>query len=128
MQIIDTHTFLWFVDASEALPTYVRRLIENRANATQISIASFWEIGIKSSNGKLPLKTDVLGLQAIASSLSIEIVPITVQAISLIERMPFHHRDPFDRIIAATALVTGSILLSADTMFDAYGVPRIWQE
>lgn len=127
VQIIDTHTFLWFVDAAEELPAYVRRLIENPANATQISIASFWEIGIKSSTGKLPLTTDVLGLEAIAAGLSIEIVPITVQAISLIEQMPFHHRDPFDRIIAATALVTGSILLSADTMFDAYGVPRTWQ-
>ena len=122
--IIDTHTFLWFGDRSVRLPVSIRDLIIDPDNVTQISITSFWEIGIKSSTGKLPLNTGLLELKAIAEEQSIEILPITVEAISLIQRMPFHHKDPFDRIIAATALVTGSILLSADTIFDAYGVPR----
>lgn len=125
--IIDTHTFLWFVRGSSELPVLVRDLVVDPANATQISIASFWEIGIKAGTGKLPLTTSLLDLQAFAEAQSIEILPITVQAITLIQQFPFHHRDPFDRIIAATALVTGSILLSADTIFDAYGVPRTWQ-
>ena len=126
--IIDTHTFLWFGDRSDKLPPLVRDLIVNPDNITQISIASFWEIGIKSSTGKLPLTTSLMGLQAIAERQFIEVLPITVEAISLIQQMPFHHKDPFDRIIAATALVTGSILLSADAIFDAYGVSRTWQE
>ncbi len=126
--IIDTHTFLWFADGSEKLPTSVRSLIVDPANITQISIASFWETGIKASTGKLTLSTSLLGLVAVAESQSIEILPITVQAISLVQQMPFHHRDPFDRIIAATALVTSRILLSADTIFDAYGVSRTWQD
>ena len=126
--VIDTHTFLWFEDGSEKLPAFVRDLIKDPENITQISIASFWEMGIKASTGKLPLPTSLVGLKAIAESQFIEILPITVEAISLIQEMPFHHRDPFDRIIAATALVTGSILLSADTIFDTYGVPRTWQE
>lgn len=125
--LIDTHTFLWFVKGSAELPVPIRDLIINSANTTQISIASFWEIGIKAGTGKLPLTTSLLDLEAIAENESIEILPITVQAISLIQQFPFHHRDPFDRIIAATALVTGSTLLSADTIFDAYGVPRTWQ-
>ena len=126
--IIDTHTFLWFVKGSEKLPTSVRSLIDSPADATQISIASFWEIGIKASTGKLPLTAGLLELEEIAKRQSIEILPITVQAISLIQEMPFHHRDPFDRIIAATVLTTGGVLLSADAIFDAYGVPRTWQE
>ncbi len=126
--IIDTHTFLWFVKGSEKLPTLIRDLIENPAETTQISIASFWEIGIKASIGKLPLVTNLLGLEAIAASQAIEILPITVQAIFTVQQMPHHHKDPFDRIIAATAITTGGVLLSADTIFDAYGVPRIWQE
>jgi len=126
--IIDTHTFLWFEDESEKLPTYVRNLIKDPANTMQISIASFWEIGIKASTGKLSLTTSLLGLQAIAESQSIEILPITVQAISVVQQFPFHHKDPFDRIIAATVLTRGGVLLSADTIFDAYGVPRTWQE
>ncbi len=125
--IIDTHTFLWFEDGSEKLPADVRNLIKDPANTAQISIASFWEIGIKASTGKLQLATSLLGLKAIAESQSIEILPITVAAISLIQQFPFHHKDPFDRIIAATTLTTGGILLSADTIFDAYGVPRTWQ-
>ncbi len=125
--LIDTHTFLWFVRGAGELPVLVRDLIVNPENTTQISIASFWEIGIKAGIGKLPLTTSLLDLQAFAESQSIEILPITVQEITLIQQFPFHHRDPFDRIIAATALVTGSILLSADTVFDAYGVPRTWQ-
>lgn len=126
--IIDTHTFLWFVDGAAELPASVRHLIDNPADATQISIASFWEIGIKASIGKLPLTTNLLGLEAIAARQSIEILPITVQAIFATQQMPHHHKDPFDRIIAATVLTTGGVLLSADAIFDAYGVPRTWQE
>ena len=125
--IIDTHTFLWFVDGAAELPVSVRNLIDSSTDATQISIASFWEIGIKASTGKLPLTNGLLELEAIAEKQFIEILPITVQAIFTVQQMPFHHKDPFDRVIAATALVTGSILLSADTIFDAYGVPRTWQ-
>ena len=125
--VIDTHTFLWFVNGSGELPAFVRNLIENPANTIQISIASFWEIGIKASIGKLPLKNSLLGLEAIAVSQAIDILPITVQAISVVQQLTHHHKDPFDRIIAATTLTTGSILLSADTIFDAYGVPRAWQ-
>ena len=124
--IIDTHTFLWFVKGSQELPAQIRNLIEDPENTTQISIASFWEIGIKAGTGKLQLPTSLLALEAIAASQSIEILPITVAAISLIQQFPLHHKDPFDRIIAATALTTGSILLSADSIFDAYGVPRTW--
>ncbi len=126
--LIDTHTFLWFEDGAEKLPAYIRNLIEDPTYTTQISIASFWEIGIKASIGKLTLTTSLLGLQAIAESQSIEILPITVQAISLIQQFPHYHKDPFDRIIAATALTTGGVLLSADPVFESYGVPRIWQE
>lgn len=125
--LIDTHTFLWFVDGAAELPASVRSLIDSPAEATKISIASFWEIGIKASTGKLPLTNGLLELEAIAGKQSIEILPITVEAISLIQQFPSHHKDPFDRIIAATALVTSSALLSADTIFDAYGVPRTWQ-
>lgn len=126
--IIDTHTFLWFVDGAAELPASVRHRIDSPAEATQISIASFWEIGIKASLGKLPLTKGLLELEAIAARQSIGILPITIQAILAVQQMPHHHKDPFDRIIAATVLTTGGVLLSADAIFDAYGVPRIWQD
>ena len=126
--IIDTHTFLWFADGASELPSFIRVLIENPINDIHMSIASFWEIGIKASIGKLPLANSLLGLEAIAGNQAIEILPITVQAIQVVQHLPHHHKDPFDRIIAATTLTMGDMLLSADTIFDAYSVPRLWQE
>ncbi len=124
--IIDTHTFLWFMDGAAELSASVRNLIDDPADATRISIASFWEIGIKSSLGKWELPGDVFALQKLVEAQGIEIVPIAVTAIHLMTRMEHHHKDPFDRIIAATALTSGSLLFSNDAIFDLYGVPRRW--
>ncbi|MCW3062043.1 MAG: PilT protein domain protein [Capsulimonas sp.] len=125
--LIDTHTFLWFGTEDDLLPSRIHALIQNPDNDIRISIASFWEIGIKNSIGKLPLNTNILGLEQQAHDLDIEILPITIQAIHQVTSMPSHHKDPFDRIIAATALTMGETLLSADTIFDSYGVSRLWE-
>lgn len=85
-----------------------------------------WEIGIKSSIGKLPLTNSLLGLEAIARSQSIKILPITVQEINLIQQFSHHHKDLFDRIIAASTLTTGGVLLSADPIFASYSVSTVW--
>ena|SRR5438105_4265612 len=122
--LLDTHAFLWFVDGSPRLPIPIRGLIEDPANHACVCISSFWEIGIKAGLGKLPLTTSLLGLEAIAASQSIEVLPITVLAIDHVQHLPYHHKDPFDRILVATAITTGSILLSADPIFDSYGVSR----
>lgn len=124
--LLDTHTFLWFVGDAPELPLSVKTIIENPQNDANVSIASFWEIGIKASIGKLPLTTSLSGLEAIARAQAIEIVPITVAAIQHMTQMPYHHKAPFDRLIAATALTSGDTLLSADTVFDLYGVSRHW--
>lgn len=124
--LIDTHTFLWFGTDDSQLPETVRQIIEDEDNSISLCIASLWEIGIKNSLGKLPLPNGILGLEREAHELAITILPITVTAINQITMMPPHHKDPFDRIIAATALTQGQTLLSADTIFDSYGVARIW--
>lgn len=124
--LIDSHTFLWFGTEDILLPDRVRDIISDPVNDIRISIASFWEIGIKYSLGKLPLKANVLGLEQQAHDLDITIVPITMPAIHQMTLLPLHHRDPFDRIIIATALTGGETLLSADSQFDSYGVARVW--
>jgi PIN domain nuclease of toxin-antitoxin system len=124
--LLDTHSFLWFVDDTGDLPAEVNSLITDSANNIRISIASFWEMGIKAGLGKLPLSSTLSGLESIAVSQSIEILPITVQAIEYAQNMAQHHKDPFDRIIAATAVTTGDILISVDTIFDKYSVARLW--
>ena len=124
--LLDTHTLVWFAwDMPELSPSGKAKL-EDRQTIVQVSITSFWEIGIKSSLGKWDLPGDVLALQALVEAQGIEIVPITVPAIHLMMQMEHHHKDPFDRIIAATALTSGSLLFSRDTIFDLYGVPRRW--
>lgn len=124
--LMDTHTLVWFAWDKPELPTSIKSMLEDPETTNQVSIASFWEIGIKASIGKWDLPGDLLALQALVEAQGIEIVPITIPAIHLITRMAHHHKDPFDRIIAATALVSGCTLLSGDTIFDLYGVPRQW--
>ena len=124
--LMDTHTLVWLTWDNPELPPNAKYALEDRQTVVQVSIASFWEIGIRSSLGKWDLPGDVLALQRLVEAQGIEVVPITVTAIHLMTRMEYHHKDPFDRIIAATALTSGSILFSADTIFDLYGVPRRW--
>lgn len=125
--LLDTHTFLWFAENSKELPASIRAIIEIPLNVIAISIASFWEIGIKSSIGKLPLARSIVSLGRLAEAEGMTIVPIEMEAVEKIAQLPWHHKDPFDRIIAATALTTGDMLLSADPIFDAYGVQRMWK-
>lgn len=124
--LMDTHTLVWLTWDMPELPPNAKYVLEDQETIVQVSIASFWEIGIRSSLGKWNLPGDVLALQKLIEMQGIEIVPITVQAIHLITRMEHHHKDPFDRIIAATALISGSLLFSNDAIFDLYGVPRRW--
>lgn len=124
--LLDTHTLVWLAWDMPELPPSAKSELEDSQTVVKVSIASFWEIGIKSSLGKWDLPGDVLALQTLVEAQGIEIVPITVPAIHQITRMEPHHKDPFDRIIAATALTSGSLLFSRDAIFDLYGVARRW--
>ncbi len=125
--LLDTHTLVWFAWDMPELPGRVKAVIEDTGTASKVSVASFWEIGIKAGLGKWNLPGGVLALQSLVEAQGIEIVPITIPAIHLITGLEHHHKDPFDRIIAATALTSGYTLLSSDAVFDLYGVPRQWE-
>ena len=124
--LLDTHTLAWFAWDFPELPASIKDVLQAPQTTLRVSIASFWELGIKIALGKWNLPGDVLALQTLVEAQGIEIVPITVTAIHLMTRMEHHHKDPFDRIIAATALISGSLLFSNDAIFDLYGVPRRW--
>lgn len=124
--LLDTHTLVWFAWDMAELPARVKTTLEDPETVSQVSIASFWEIGIKASLGKWTLPGDVLALQTVVEGQGIEIIPITVTAIHLLTQMDHYHKDPFDRLLAATALASGITLFSADTVFDRYGVTRVW--
>lgn len=128
--LIDTHIFIWFIQNSPNLNQTARNLIEDSQNKILISIASLWEISIKNSIGKLNL---VKGFDAMADYLndnSIEVLPINFAHTVENNKLPFHHRDPFDRIIIAQAIVENIDFISADAVFDEYlkekSIARIW--
>lgn len=125
--LLDTHTFLWFIAGSENLSPRARKLIEDEANRVFLSAASLWEIAIKVSLGKLALSEPFETLiPAQLEMNSIEMLGISVSHASQVAILPFHHRDPFDRLLVSQALTEEIPIVSADEALDTYGVARLW--
>jgi PIN domain nuclease of toxin-antitoxin system len=125
--LLDTHAFLWFILDDPKLSDQARRLIADRNNEVLVSPASYWEIAIKISIGKyaLPEPYDIFMQRELASN-AFSILPVLPIHTAVLTDMPFHHRDPFDRLLIAQALTEGIPLISVDANFDAYAVTRIW--
>lgn len=127
--LLDTHTFLWFADRqqSKILPQPTTMLLEDKRNTVHLSLASVWELAIKSSIGKLKLIEPVIDLVKFhLVHNNIALLPITLAHLSLIETLPLHHKDPFDRLLSSQAFLENLDLVSIDEAFDAYGVSRVW--
>ncbi|PIZ26006.1 MAG: PIN domain nuclease [Chloroflexi bacterium CG_4_10_14_0_8_um_filter_57_5] len=125
--LLDTHAFLWFVDDDPRLSQPAQALIEAEESQPFLSAASLWEIAIKISLGKLILKQpyDTFIPHQLALN-GIDILNITVEHAAAIAILPFHHRDPFDRMLAVQAKIEKMILVSADPIFDAYEIKLVW--
>jgi len=125
--LLDSHAFLWFIMGSANLSVNARALIEDPANERLLSVASLWEIAIKTSLGKLTLSAPFDELIPAQLKLNgIDLLNIKVDHLSTLTTLPFHHRDPFDRLIIAQAIVEKLPVISLDGAFDAYGVTRHW--
>ena len=126
--LLDTHAFVWWARNEAALSRRARATIAEGANECLFSIASAWEIAIKVSLGKLPIihgrLEQVIPEQLAANGISM--LPIEIGHVARVANLPFHHRDPFDRLLAAQALGEGIAIVSADKVFESYGVKRIW--
>lgn len=120
--LLDTHILLWYLDDNENLSTPQRAQIEDRRNQVAVSAASLWEITIKVSIGKLELIDDIITIENILRQQGIEILPIQATHLQRLLSLPFHHRDPFDRLIIAQALAQEMTLVSNDSAFSAYPV------
>ena len=125
--LLDTHTLLWFLKGDKKLSDKARRLIDSPRNSKFLSIVSLWEIAIKVSLGKLVLNKPFEKLFPEQLHFNrIEILDITVDSLIKLTTLPFHHRDPFDRLIIAQALVEDLPIIGTDAAFDAYGISREW--
>jgi PIN domain nuclease of toxin-antitoxin system len=124
--LLDTHTLLWWVADDPQLSTRARTAITD-ADLVLVSVASCWEIAIKVSLGKLTLSqpadrflAEHLGLNQFT------LLPIELDHAASVTTLPFHHRDPFDRLLAAQSLYEALPIVSADPIFRKYKIKRIW--
>jgi PIN domain nuclease of toxin-antitoxin system len=125
--MLDTHAFLWWLDGNRRLPARVRALIGEPANEVLVSAASAWEIAIKARLGKLPRATDVAtDVPACIESQGFVPLSITVHHAQRAGALVGPHRDPFDRMLIVQAQAEGVPIASNETIFDDYGVTRLW--
>ena len=125
--LLDTHALLFMDQAPHLLPVHLHALIEDTRNRLFVSIASLWEIQIKSMIGKLtmPLTLDRMMLRQQREN-DIDLLPIEIAHIVEHKALPNHHRDPFDRMLIAQARVEGLTLLSRDKTLSRYDVALHW--
>jgi PIN domain nuclease of toxin-antitoxin system len=125
--LVDTHTLVWMLHNSPELSPTARTLAADLTNDVLVSIGSAWELAIKHSLGKITLKMSFREfIEGAVRSARLAMLPITVDHLDRLGALPHHHRDPFDRLLVAQALVEGVPLLSRDENLDAYGVSRLW--
>ena len=125
--LLDSHTWLWWLSADPRLGAGAAQILADPEVELFLSAATGWELTIKISVGKLVLHyslDEVLREQRLRHH--VVWLDITSEHCRALAPLPFHHRDPFDRLLIAQALQEGMALLSADVQFDAYSVTRIW--
>ncbi len=125
--LIDTHAFIWLNNDIEKLSEKVIEMTQSGQHEFFLSMASAWEMQIKSQLGKLNLDIPVKELiETNINENRIYLLPITLQDIEQLEKLPPHHKDPFDRMIIAQAMLDDFTIISIDGAFADYDVPVIW--
>lgn len=124
--LLDSHTLLWILETPLKLSDKVRRIVEDPASELMLSIATPWELAIKTNSGKLDAGKILDGFEQLTSTGGYVAADTTFSHVIRAGRLPLYNRDPFDRLLAAQALELNVPLLSRDRVFDQYGVERIW--
>lgn len=123
--LLDTHAFLWWIADAPRLTRRARKAIAD--SSCVLSIASCWEMAIKASLGRLevPQPLDRFIQNQIEIN-GFHLLPVSLEHVAGVRDLPFHHRDPFDRLIAAQARHEEIAVVTADPVFSRYGIKRIW--
>lgn len=120
--LLDTHAVVWWLESDSRLSTPAREAISAAGDDVVVSAASIWELAIKRAAGKYP-GGDLLG-PAVAAGFTI--LSINGEHAKLAGELPQHHRDPFDRVVIAQAMIEQRVLVSSDALVSRYGVPVLW--
>ncbi len=125
--LLDTHALIWWLNDSPELSAAARAAVASEANEIYVSAASAWEITTKHRLGKLAL-ADRLAANVEARVLQERFIPlpVTMAHAEAGGRLEAPHKDPFDRLLIAQAVLEDLTLVSIETVFDAYGVVRLW--
>ena len=124
--LLDTHTAIWFFNGDNALPQSVNEIIRDFNNPIYLSMASAWELAIKIGIGKLKFCGKAAGFIRLATENDITIMNIKSEHLTILETLPHIHRDPFDRLLIATAISEQMTLITADENIVKYNVPHLW--
>lgn len=124
--LVDTHAMLWFVSGDDRLSIKARQTIETDDCTCYISMASWWEMAIKCSLGKLQLSKPIDAFMTDRTEEGFRVLAIDTQHLAPVVHLPFHHRDPIDRLIIAQAICEKIPICTADPHFTAYDIPIIW--
>lgn len=125
--LIDTHAIIWFITEDSKLPGKTKQLIESADNICFISLASYWELAIKNSLGRLDLGKPLIELFSVIEDSGFELLPIDLTHILTNAKLPFHHYDPFDRVIIAQAVAEDLKIVTKDEKFQLYSPALIWK-
>jgi len=120
-RLLDTQLLLWLAVAPERLPVPLRQLLQDRRIPFLFSVASLWEVAIKSSLGKPSFQVDAKALRRGLLAEGLQELPLAVEHCLAVQHLPWVHRDPFDRLLVAAARETGFQLITADRTLLAYG-------
>jgi PIN domain nuclease of toxin-antitoxin system len=125
--LLDTHALLWIADDDPRLSERAESLFLDNRNAIYLSVASLWEIAIKVSIGKLSIDEPLdVFIQKHITSNGINFKLIEPKHILPLTSLPFHHKDPFDRLIISQAMMEEMPIISNDSLFDLYPIERVW--
>ena len=124
--LLDTHTFIWWDSDPGRLSGLALSALRDPANAVWLSVGSVWEMVIKAQLGKLALRLPLADIVAQQQANGLQILPIALARVLAIEGLPPVHKDPFDRLLIAQAIVEGAELVSADPVFAQYPVRLLW--
>lgn len=125
--LLDTHAFLWLASGDSRTSDMALELAGDPANSLWLSVASIWEIAIKTSLGKLELAVEVDEIiEAQVEAMSLRLLDIQAHHAFAVATLPYHHKDPFDRLLLAQARSEHLQLLSRDVVFDEYFDDRVW--
>lgn len=125
--LLDTHTFIWFMNGDKNLPKQTINKIIDTENRVFISIASLWEIAIKISLGKLSIKEGFNKISDFIFNNDMEILPVKFEHLQTLLKLKYFHRDPFDRILIAQGITENILIATDDKNFKKYSVKIIWK-